>query len=198
VHLRLAVDADVPAIAETLALAFADDPAWGPILRLADGDDADLQRFWAPFVRGALRYETVWVVDDGAAVAVWLPSGADEMTEAQLAEVQAFVDERLDAEQRRAFTEIWEAFEHHHPAEPAHMYLSLLASNPSRRGEGLAQQMLAENLREFAAKGLPAYLESTNPANNRRYERAGFHEIGAFTAPIGGGRVATMWCDLPE
>jgi len=198
VQFRLATDADVPAIAETIALAFVDDPAWGPILRLPGDATADLELFWAPFVRGALRYDTVWVVDDGASVAVWLPSGADEMTDGQLAEVQAFVDERLDAEQRGAFAEIWESFEHHHPAEPPHMYLSLLATHPSRRGEGLAQQLLAENLRAFAERGLPAYLESTNPDNDRRYARAGFREIGSFTAPIGGGRVATMWCDLPE
>lgn len=192
-HLRLADAADVPSIAATLALAFADDPVWGPVLRRPDGDTSHLVPFWSRFVEGALPYETVWVADDGAAVAVWLPSGAPEMTDDQFAAVEAIVDDRLDAEQRRAFDGLMEAFESNHPHGQPHMYLSLLASNPARRGEGLGQRMLAENLRAFASEGLPAYLESTNPANDRRYERAGFRRVGGFTSPLDGAPVTTMW-----
>lgn len=193
VHLRLADDADVPVIAATLALAFADDPVWGPILRRPDGDTSFLEPFWSRFVEGALPYGNVWVVDDGDAVAVWLPSGEPEMTDEQFAAVEAIVADRLDAGQRDAFDGLMAAFDANHPHEEPHMYLSLLASNPARRGEGLAQRMLAENLRAFAAAGLPAYLESTNPANDRRYERAGFRRLGGFTSPLDGAPVTTMW-----
>lgn len=192
-HLRLADDADIPAIAATLALAFSDDPVWGPVLRRPDGDTSHLEPFWRRFVEGALPYRTVWVVDDGDAVAVWLPSGEPEMTEQQFAEIEAIVDDRLDPEQRHAFDGLMEAFESNHPHDEPHMYLSLLASNPARRGEGLAQRMLAENLEAFAAEGLPAYLESTNPANDRRYERAGFRTVGGFTSSLDGAPITTMW-----
>jgi hypothetical protein len=40
---------------------------------------------------------------------------------------------------------------------------------------------------------MPAYLESTNPANLPRYERLGFVRVGAFTLPGGGPTVDTMW-----
>jgi YD repeat-containing protein len=53
--------------------------------------------------------------------------------------------------------------------------------------------LVAENLAAMDAAGVPAYLESTNPAaNRRRYERAGFERLGEFTTP-GGPVVETMW-----
>lgn len=194
VHVRLATDADVPAVAETLALAFADDPIWGPILQRADGSTDHLAAFWAPFVEGALRHDTVWLVDDGAAVAVWIPPGGDEMSDEQFARVQAVVDRYLDEAQRAAFAEIIERFDANHPHHAPHFYLSLLATHPSRRGEGIAQRMLAANVASFAEDGFAAYLESTNPDNNRRYERAGFEIVGGFVSPLDErSPIATMW-----
>jgi hypothetical protein len=40
---------------------------------------------------------------------------------------------------------------------------------------------------------MPAYLESTNPANLRRYEGVGFAASGTFELPDGGPTVTTMW-----
>jgi hypothetical protein len=39
---------------------------------------------------------------------------------------------------------------------------------------------------------MPAYLESTNPANLSRYEALGFARIGEF-GPDGGPLITTMW-----
>jgi hypothetical protein len=40
---------------------------------------------------------------------------------------------------------------------------------------------------------MPAYLESTNPANDRRYEGVGFERVGEFSTPDGQHMVSTMW-----
>ena len=56
--------------------------------------------------------------------------------------------------------------------------------------------LLAENLKRIDAEGFPAYLESTNPANNSRYERLGFRQIGEFTTPGGERTVGTMWREV--
>jgi len=53
--------------------------------------------------------------------------------------------------------------------------------------------LLAENLRQMDAEGIPAYLESSNPENNARYERLGFRRVGEFQTPRGERTVATMW-----
>jgi hypothetical protein len=42
---------------------------------------------------------------------------------------------------------------------------------------------------------MPAYLESSNPDNNGRYERIGFRRVGEFSTPDDRHTVATMWRD---
>ena len=53
--------------------------------------------------------------------------------------------------------------------------------------------LLAENLARIDELGMPAYLESSNPANHARYERLGFERIGEFSTPDDSRVVATMW-----
>ena len=55
--------------------------------------------------------------------------------------------------------------------------------------------LLAENLARIDELRLPAYLESSNRANDRRYERLGFVQIGEFSAPGDGPTVGCMWRD---
>lgn len=52
---------------------------------------------------------------------------------------------------------------------------------------------MRENLAEFDRQSLPSYLESTNPANDHRYERLGFAKIGEFPGFVDGSVVSTMW-----
>lgn len=53
--------------------------------------------------------------------------------------------------------------------------------------------LLVENLQAIDAEGMPAYLESSNPANCPRYEEIGFERIGSFSTPDGSHEVAMMW-----
>jgi RimJ/RimL family protein N-acetyltransferase len=55
--------------------------------------------------------------------------------------------------------------------------------------------LLADNLGRLDAEGVPAYLESSNPANNYRYERLGFEPCGKFELPEDGPDVLQMWRD---
>jgi len=54
-------------------------------------------------------------------------------------------------------------------------------------------RLLASNLELIDAEHHPAYLESSNPANNRRYESVGFEPMGEFSFPGNGPIVTTMW-----
>jgi ribosomal protein S18 acetylase RimI-like enzyme len=120
----------------------------------------------------------------------------DELTSAQEADVDALMARTLAPERFEAYQRLWERFDAAHPHAEPHMYLSLLATHPEHRGRGIGQRLLAESLAEFDAAGLPAYLESTNPANDHRYERAGFRTIGGFRAVIDDAVVSTMWRDV--
>ncbi|MGO4593983.1 GNAT family N-acetyltransferase [Leifsonia sp. 2TAF2] len=198
---RIAEAADADAVTATIALAFRDDPVWGPALSAPDGSTGHLERFWRYFVEGAIAHRTVYVQDgpagEAATVAVWLPPGVDELTSAQEAEVDALMARTLAPERFAAYQLLWERFDASHPHSEPHMYLSLLATHPDHRGQGIGQRLLAENLAEFDAVGLPAYLESTNPANDHRYERAGFRTLGGFRAVLDDAAVSTMWRDVP-
>ena len=198
---RIAGSDDVDAITSTIALAFRDDPVWGPALTAPDGSTGHLERFWRFFVEGAIPHRKVFLrhgqKGEAATVAVWLPPGVVELTEAQEALVDALMQHTLAPDRFAAYQLLWERFATSHPHETPHMYLSLLATHPDHRGRGIGQELLAENLQRFDAEGLPAYLESTNPANDHRYERAGFHRLGDFRSVIDGAAVTTMWRDAP-
>lgn len=82
-------------------------------------------------------------------------------------------------------------------SEDAHQYLSLLATHPSHRGKGIAQDLVRTTLADLDARGIPAYLESTNPANDHRYERLGFRRIDTYEGATPGSLVSQMWRDVP-
>ncbi len=191
--MRIASPADIDAVTETITLAFADDPTWGPALAREDGSVAHHLSYWRIFVEGALPHESVYLSDDGAAVAVWIPPGEDEMTADQEGALRLVVTENLAPDAREAMFALWDRFDSNHPDTEPHAYLSLLATHPDHRGHGIAQALLRENLAAFDARGLPTYLESTNPANDHRYERLGFAKIGEFAGSVDGAVVSTMW-----
>ncbi len=77
------------------------------------------------------------------------------------------------------------------PSEP-HFYLTLLATHGDHRGRGLGMGLLRENLARLDDLGVPAYLESSNPANDKRYAGVGF--IPRDTIILATGHpVTTMW-----
>lgn len=195
---RPAVAADVDAVTETIRLAFRDDPIWGPALQRPDGSTDHCTRFWRLYVEGALRYSTVFTADDASTVAVWIPPGGTDLTDEQEREADELLRASLEPAQAQACIDLWDRFEANHPHTTPHMYLSLLATHPDHRGRGIGQQLLARNLAAFDADGVPAYLESTNPANDHRYERVGFRPIGGFRAVLDDAPVTTMWRDARD
>lgn len=199
---RIAVGADVDRVTETIALAIRDDPVWGPTLTGHGGGDGHLRTFWRFFVENAVPHGTVFLREgpagEAASVAVWLPPGVDELTDDQAAEADALLVGTLPPERFTAYRRLWELFDGAHPHGTPHMYLSLLATHPADRGRGIGQELLADTLHRFDADGLPAYLESTNPANDHRYARAGFRPVGGFRSVLDGAVVTTMWRDVPS
>src|SRR5690606_8664821 len=63
------------------------------------------------------------------------------------------------------------------PTEP-HWYLDVLATAPDLRRQGLATAALAPGLGRADADGLPAYLETADPATVPFYQRQGFEVVG--------------------
>ena len=185
---------DLDSVTTCIALAFASDPVWSVSLAGPDGRGDHLPAYWRLFVRGAARYGTVHRTSDGGAVSVWLPPGGAELTPELTDELEALVARSLAADRVVALHELYDRFERSRAGVPPdHAYLSLLATHPDHRGRGVGQALLADDLAAWDAAGIPAYLESTNPANDHRYVRAGFRPVGGFHAVIDGARVTAMW-----
>lgn len=190
---RVATTADLDTIAETITLAFADDPVWARCLRLPGALPDEAADLWRVWIAGALRYPWVWLWGEGQAVSVWIPPNGTEMSAEQADEFARLADERLGDDGAAFLEQVMALFEANHPHGEPHYYLSLLATHPSHRGKGLGMALLADNLAQLAPEGMPAYLESSNPANNARYQRLGFEPFGEFALPDNGPVVTTMW-----
>jgi ribosomal protein S18 acetylase RimI-like enzyme len=190
---RAATHDDIDRVVECLALAFRTDPVWGVALARPDGSTGHHGAFWRSYVEGALRYSSVFTTDDVSAVSVWIPPGGTELSDEQEADVVRLVEASLEPARAQAMFDLWERFEVNHPHAEPHAYLSLLATHPDHRGRGIGQQLLAEHLDRLDADGVPAFLESTNPANDHRYERAGFRRIGGFMSVLDDAPITTMW-----
>ncbi|HEX6328617.1 MAG TPA: GNAT family N-acetyltransferase [Jiangellaceae bacterium] len=160
-------------VIDTVVAAFVSDPAF----RYFFADDATFNIEAAAFAGHLFDQRvnrgTVWVVEDGAAVAMWDPpwSGdgpAEDGDGNSGLDVPAATLERLgryDAVVAAAL-----------PATP-HWYLGILATHPHYAGLGWGRLAMTAGLDRAAEAGLPAYLETTNERNVELYQRAGWRLI---------------------
>ena len=186
--IRVASEEDLDPVTRTLWLAFGTDPLW----HWAFPEHTPLEQFWRFLIRGALRHGWVWVLGDYAAASVWIPPRADELSAEEEAQMPGLIGELAGARAGEIMT-LLERFESSHPRKQPHYYLSILGTHPSRRGEGLGMRLLAHNLSLIDRERMAAYLESSNPGNDGRYEGVGFTRAGAFSTPDGAHTVSTMW-----
>jgi GNAT superfamily N-acetyltransferase len=183
---RRAQAVDRAAVVETVVAAFRGDPGWGFIF----GDD--FERL-APHFAGALfdvrlATDTIWVTDDLSAAALWAPPGRSAPPE--LAD-QVWSDYRT-----RAGEVAWQRLEAYDAAvERCHptveyWYLGVLATHPSRQGEGLASAVMGPALAQADRDGLAACLETSTTNNRDFYARRGFTR--AVEVALAGGP-STWW-----
>jgi GNAT superfamily N-acetyltransferase len=187
-------EAEADAITELFTLAFYDDPTWGWAFPDPDRRMDHLRVWWGLFMHSALAYRSVWMRDDGGAAALWIPPDEPELSDEDEDQVEPLLRELIGPHADHVLT-LLDRFESNHPRNTPHCYLSLLGTHPDHRGQGKGMALLAASLAQIDELGMPVYLESSNRANDHRYERLGFAQVGKFAAPCGGPTVACMWRD---
>lgn len=185
---RIALAGDLTAITEAIVSAFSADPVW----TWAFPDPLAHPPLYELFIRAPLRDGSVWTTEGCDAAAVWILPGGEEMTPAVEAELEEVV-ERFAGPRAAEVSELVGSFDASHPRDREHYYLSLLGTHARARGRGLGMDLLRHNLAQIDREGMPAYLESTNPANDRRYESVGFERVGEFHTADGAHTITTMW-----
>jgi GNAT superfamily N-acetyltransferase len=190
---RTATRDDLPAITAVMATAFAADPVWGPYSFPDDATRLELSAgFWEPLLRAVMRFGWTHVTPACEAAAVWVPPGESELTPEQEQQFVEVVVALVGDRQAGVILDAFDRLDHAHPHEPPHYYLSLLGTHADHRGRGLGMGLLAAGLELIDRQGMPAYLESTNNDNDRRYARLGFEPRGVVELP-NGHRITTMW-----
>ncbi len=179
---------DAHAVVRVVTEAFLHDPIW----RWAFPDPAAREKWWRFLIPSAFRYPWVFRTTGFEAVSVWIPPNGIELTADEEAQVQGLLSE-LVGSRAPEVTELFRRFAEAHPHREPHYYLSLLATADLHRGRGLGVTLLRENLARIDLEDASAYLESSNPRNNARYESLGFVPIVSYEAPGGGPVVTGMW-----
>lgn len=183
---------DVEAIAVILAEAFSSDP----MMRWMVPDDSRRPAALKGMFR--LLARQVWlpnggsyVNDDGAAM--WLPPGRWRLGFVQQMRmlVPTLMALRSDIVRMLRLDHSLEA---RHPEKP-HWYLQAIGVKPDRQGQGLGTALMRPILDVCDRDGMPAYLESSSPANIRLYERNGFQVLEEFTPTAEAPPVWPMWRD---
>ena len=190
-NVRVAGVDDVDLVVQTLTSAFFHDPLWGPAFPDEARRAEQAAVLWRMFAAGGVPHGWVLVTDRVESASIWIPPGENEMSDEQVEQLPGVLAETVGERAAEAILGLFHEFETIRPTEP-HFYLSLLGTHDLHRGQGLGMELLREGLRRVDTLGMPAYLESSNPANNRRYESVGFAPLGGFVTPSGHA-VTTMW-----
>lgn len=182
---RKAAKDDQPAIVETLALSFFDDPVVGWIIP----DDARRRELnpalFGAIVESYLAHDETYDVEAGVGAAVWAPPRAQD--DEELPErVGASVAENADR-----MAEVLGLLDETHPSDP-HYYLFLLGTRPHWQGRGIGSALMRPVLDVCDREGVPAYLEATSERNRALYLRHGFKVTGEIRVP-GGPPLWRMW-----
>jgi ribosomal protein S18 acetylase RimI-like enzyme len=175
--ITVATPADRVPVVGSLVAAFTKDP----VLRHLFPDEGTYPRYAAAFFghlfdkRVAKR--TVWTVAGGASVAIWEPPAKGEDTP------QDVLADQLPADVLARVRAYDDAIHAALPAGP-YWYLGVLGTHPDHAGRRLGHAVMGEGLRRAAADGLPAVLETSNPANVEVYRRAGWEVVRSVTEPL--------------
>jgi ribosomal protein S18 acetylase RimI-like enzyme len=160
-----------------IVLAFGSDPA----ARWTYPDPHEYLAHFPRIVRAfggkAFEHGTGHQVDGFHGAALWLPPGVHPDEEA----LGAVMQETVPADRQEQVFAIFERMAAYHPGEP-HWYLPMIGVDPRHQGNGYGSALLQHALSQCDKDGVPAYLESSNPANIPLYERHGFSVLGTIQA----------------
>jgi GNAT superfamily N-acetyltransferase len=187
------VAADVPAVAESLARAFEDDPHFSWIVRGGQSRLARLQAAFEVFTR------RIWFPQDAGytherliGAALWMPPGTWHVSVGTQLRLTPDTVRVLRGDSWRLIRAL-NFIERKHPRSPSHWYLPIIGVTPAWQGRGFGAALLRPMLERCDAERTPAYLEASTPRNRALYERHGFTVVEECRYASDGPTLWRMW-----
>ena len=159
---RRAKPEDAGALARLFTVAFLNDPVMDWMARSGPRRSSGLEAFFFRLLCGrAIPAGEVWMSDDGAACAMWLPPGIPALPVGIVAQLRLLpLSVQLCGIGRLARAAALSAkMEKAHPREE-HFYLFFMAVDPRFQGKGLGSAILEATLKHIDKADMSAYLEN--------------------------------------
>jgi ribosomal protein S18 acetylase RimI-like enzyme len=163
------------AVIRTIVKAFSADPVARWIYPDTEQYLVSFPSFVEVFAGAAFEHESVDLVDDDAAAALWLPPGVHP-DEGALSEL---LERTIDVPRKAGVFELFAEMDRRHPAEP-HWYLPMIGVVPEKQGNGYGSLLLDKALKRCDAVGALAYLEASSARSVPLYQRHGFEVLGTI------------------
>lgn len=175
---------------ETLARAFADDPALAWIIPDPATRARRLPRFFDWLYADHLRHGIILTSPDRKAVTLWRVPGKvhyhDPMTLAEAWRLLAIFGPNILRADR-----VGKRLARHVPAGEDHLYLRYAAVHPDAQGKGWGGLAIRAGIAEANRLGVDTCLETAKVSNVAIYQRLGFDVVEEWQVP-GGPRFWTM------
>jgi ribosomal protein S18 acetylase RimI-like enzyme len=186
VEVRKATEADVDALARSLARAFHDDPviSWmipddEKRLRLGPfGFATWLKSIYMP--KGEVYTDTA-----RSGGALWAPPGKWRMSVGLQVRLAPRMLRLFGLRRTPLILRGLAVLDKSHPDDQPHYYLGILGTDPAHQGKGVGSALLQPILERCDNEGLGAYLESSKESNIPFYRRHGFEVTGEVHMPDG-------------
>ncbi|MFF1932642.1 GNAT family N-acetyltransferase [Streptomyces sp. NPDC058228] len=189
-RIRQAEAEDREQVVRLLDEAFHHDPVSGWVFPEEAHRRAVHGKFLGVFVDVTLAEGRIDLLEDGTAVALWLPVPAGAPTEEDTTPALMRATADPDNERAELVGRLTGAI---HPHDRAHEYLLMIGVSPDRQGEGIGAALIADVLERCDRDGVPAYLEASSARSRRLYERLGFTFMGTTVELPEGPSMWPMW-----
>jgi ribosomal protein S18 acetylase RimI-like enzyme len=177
-------------VTDIITRAFADDPLLNWIA-LQDGRRMRrIGRLVNTSVELFMPLGETFIGADGKGCALWVKPSAPAFPLWQTARVLAMLGMVAGFRRLPEMMEFYRQFESLAPPEPAY-HLFYLAVLPEARRQGMGSALLQPILEKCDAERIPAYLENSNSANLKLYERHGFRLTRQWRIADNG---PSIWC----
>jgi ribosomal protein S18 acetylase RimI-like enzyme len=193
---RKATDQDAVQLAEVLAKAFQDDPAFSWAVPSAERRRRHAPKYFELTLRRVyLPKSEVYTTEDLQAVALWAPPDSWQTPMTATLAMAPTIIRACGRHTVRALKVLTSMEAKHKEREEPHYYLPFVGVEPASQGRGYGNALLSHMLDRCDAEGRPAYLEATSLRNQALYHRHGFKVLEELHWPGGGPAWWPMWRD---